>query len=272
MGRMSGRPVDRLRSLAGSPLLPPAARRAALGVLGACVAVVAVLAVWFAHQTRPSSLDAAVDGRLQAALGSHPAVLGHLVDAGDPIPVLVATVVVVACCLVVRRWKGALLAAVSVPVASALTEFVLKPLVDRTLAGGLSYPSGHTTGVTALACTIAILLVSPPRSRLPGLARGVLAIAALAAAAAVAVALVALRLHYFTDTVGGAALSAAVVLAVALSLDALSLRRPSPRAPGGGPLSRDPLSSDRRAADGPATPGSTSEKIPTVSTRGSSPS
>jgi membrane-associated phospholipid phosphatase len=50
------------------------------------------------------------------------------------------------------------------------------------------------------------------------------------AACAVAVALVGLGHHYFTDTVGGAAVGTAVVLATALVLDRLAPEAPRDRA------------------------------------------
>jgi membrane-associated phospholipid phosphatase len=48
-------------------------------------------------------------------------------------------------------------------------------------------------------------------------------VAVLLAAVAVAVALVGLGQHYFTDTVGGAAVGTAVTLGIALILDRLAL-------------------------------------------------
>jgi hypothetical protein len=48
------------------------------------------------------------------------------------------TSVLVLACLVTRRWRGAVLAAVAVPAAAGLAELVLKPLVGRTLMGALS--------------------------------------------------------------------------------------------------------------------------------------
>jgi membrane-associated phospholipid phosphatase len=73
------------------------------------------------------------------------------------------------------------------------------------------------------------------RPRLPAALRLLLALAAVLAAGAVAVALVGLGIHYFTDTVGGAAVATAVVLATALILDRpgppRQWRRQSPRRP-----------------------------------------
>ncbi len=187
-----------------------------------CVTVSVMLGVLFAHHTKADWFDAAVGDRLHASIGAHVTALNFVVSVGDPVPVAVMTLLLVLGCLVARRWRGAILPAVAVPAASALTEIILKPLIDRTRLGGLSFPSGHTTGITALAVCIVLLIIAPSR---PGPAgRAFLGLAAGLTAAAVAVALVALGLHYCTDTVGAAAVSTAVVLATALILDRIVAR------------------------------------------------
>jgi undecaprenyl-diphosphatase len=187
--------------------------------LFACVAVTAVLGTLFIHGSRPGWLDAAVDTRVRAGLGGHSRLLNDLVFLGQPIPVIVMTVALVVACLATRRWRGAALVAVAVPAAEAVTELLLKPLIGRTLYGGLSYPSGHATGVFVLAAAVTVLLAGPLRPRLAGPLRLLLALAALLAAAAVAVALIGLGYHYFTDTVGGAAVAIGTVLGTALLVD-----------------------------------------------------
>jgi undecaprenyl-diphosphatase len=121
-------------------------------------------------------------------------------------------------CLMTGRLRGSILAATAVPVASALCDALLKPLVHR---GGLTYPSGHVTSIAALASMLTILLALPPRPLARGLTRLLVpAAASLAACAvAVAVAVIGLRWHYFTDTIGGAALGTGTVCALALLLD-----------------------------------------------------
>jgi len=120
------------------------------------------------------------------------------------------------------RPRGAVFAAVSVTAAVLLTERVLKPLIDRTAQGHLEFPSGHATATFALAAVCAVLLAAPPRLRLPGAFRLCLALAAILIAGAVATAVIALGYHYFTDTVGGAAVGTAVVLATAFIVDRFS--------------------------------------------------
>jgi undecaprenyl-diphosphatase len=219
------RPVPR-------PLLPPASRRFAVAALAACVAVTAFLGASFAHQARAGRLDAAVDARVQASLGGHPALLNRLALLGSPVPVIAVTTALVLACLVTRRWRGAVFVAVAVPTAEAVTELLLKPLTGRTLHGVLSFPSGHTTGAFAIAAALAVLLTGPLRPRMPATARLLCALAALGIAGAVATAMVGMGAHYFTDTVGGAAVAIAVVLATALVLDKLGPpARPGPQGP-----------------------------------------
>ncbi len=187
-------------------------------LLVACVAVVAALGVQFAGLTQPGRLDAPVDAAFRSALAGYPGILLFLARFGDLPLVTVMTAALVVGCAAARRWRGALLAAIAVPVASGLTEGILKHLVGRTLHGWLSYPSGHATSSFALA-TISIILLAAP-SRLPAPVRRLLMAAALLFAVAVPSAMVALGLHYVTDIVGGAAVGAGTALLTALLLDA----------------------------------------------------
>ena len=107
---------------AARPLLPPAARRPAVTALAICVAVTAFLGVLFAHQTQPGWLDAAIDARLRASLGGHPALLNRVSLLGTLVPVAAMTTVMAVACLATRRWRGALLAVIAVPAASAITS------------------------------------------------------------------------------------------------------------------------------------------------------
>ena len=96
----------------------------------------------------------------------------------------------------------------------------------------LSYPSGHTATVFALAAAVAVLLLASPRTRIEPL-RVLLAAAACALGVVVAAGVMGLKWHYFTDTVGGAALGVGTVCGLAFILDlpvaAQALARPSRR-------------------------------------------
>ena len=211
------------------PLLPGPLRRPAVVALAACVAVTAALALAFAGQHQPARVDALVDPRVTDLLGRFPALLYWLPVLGTLGPATLMTAALVLACLAARRWSGAVLAALAAPVATCLTEYVLKPLVGRHLGSSLTFPSGHATSMFAFAVTCVILLLDPPRRRVPGLVRLLLAASALLLAATVAAVMVAKGAHYFTDAVAGAAVGTGVALAFALAIDWVTSRRPGAR-------------------------------------------
>jgi membrane-associated phospholipid phosphatase len=213
------------RERATRPLLPGSFRLPAAVLLAACTVVTALLGIAFAGQRQPSRLDAAVDPALQSSIG-HVIVLLNVSDVlGTLIPVSLMTLALIVACLATRRWSGALLALIATPAASALTELVLKPLVDRTIRGYLTYPSGHATSMFALAGTCAVLLIDPAWPRVRTAVRLLLTALVLLLATTVALAMVARSSHYFTDVVAGAAIGIGMVLACALALDFLGRRR-----------------------------------------------
>ena len=211
-------------SSSGRPLLPAGARPWAGALLACCAALVAVLGVLFAHQSRAGRLDHAIDPRVIAWLGGHRGLLLWLAAPGSLVPAAVLCAVIVAACLLAGRLNGAVLAAASVPVAVGLDDVLLKPLVHRTYGGSLVYPSGHTTAAFALAATVTVLLLLAPRPARAAVLRMLIPVAACALAAVVAIAVIGLRWHYFTDTLAGAAVAAGTVCGLALLLD-----RPAPR-------------------------------------------
>jgi membrane-associated phospholipid phosphatase len=146
---------------------------------------------------------------------------------GSTLPMTLITALLAYCCLALRRYRGAVMVAAGVLVASSVSEFVLKPIIDRTRYGSLSFPSGHATAIFAIATAIAVLLIRPPATNMPTSMRRVLAALSYAAAAAGALGLV--EIHYFTDTIGGAAVGIGVTLAIALGLDRLGVSREQPR-------------------------------------------
>ena len=201
------------------PLVPAAMRPLAVVILVVCATVTALLGALVAGQASAGPADSWVDAMIRGGLGGQWRGLENLAGIGDVLPVAVMTSVLVLACLVTRRWRGAVLAAVAVPAAAGVAELVLKPLVGRTLMGALSFPSGTEARVFAVAAVFAVLMADPVRPRIPAAVRLALAVAVLLVAVAVAVALVGLDQHYFTDTVGGAAVGTAVALATALVVD-----------------------------------------------------
>ena len=203
----------------GRPLLAASARPWAGGLLACCAILVAGLGVLFAHQTQPDWLDRAIDAPFSAWLGGHLGLGLWLIALGSSVPAVVLSAAIAVACLLAGRLNGAVLAAAAVPVANGLVEGLLKPLVHRTYLGNLTYPSGHTTAIFALAATVTVLLLVPPRPARAGALRVLIPAVACAAGTVVAIGLIGLRFHYFTDTVAGAAVGIGTVCGLALLLD-----------------------------------------------------
>jgi membrane-associated phospholipid phosphatase len=210
-------------------LVPGSLRRPAVALMAACLAVFAATGVRVSGYGLPGWLDATFDPRFQALQGRIPVLLDWLPRFGELKPVAVMTFTLILACAVTRRWRGAVLTALAVPVAIGLTEYVLKPTVGEAI--GQAFPSGHATSSFALAASFAVLLANPPR-RVPGGVRLLLVFVAFLLATAVTAAMVVNGAHTLSDAVGGAAVGTGVVLACALTLDALgSLRLRAPAAP-----------------------------------------
>lgn len=200
-------------------LIPPRFRLAAIVIVAACVITVGVLGAVFRDGTTPDALDKAVF----SWVWPHRTGLDPLVVVGDTVPMGLLTAVLCYCCLALRRYRGAIMVALAVPIASGITE-LLKHLINRVYIDFLSFPSGHTTATFALITCIAVLLIDPPATKAPASMRVVLAVVAAGFGAMVALALVAIRFHYFTDTIGGAAVGIGVTVAIALALDLAAAR------------------------------------------------
>jgi membrane-associated phospholipid phosphatase len=204
------------RALAPEPLLPARLRLPAAVLLAACVAVPIFLAVHFVGRGQPGWPDSVIDPPIK---NDWPASAPNqvLAELGSLKPVALITLALFVACVVMRRWSGAVLAAVVAPAAIGLTEYVLKPYVGGPLDA--PFPSGHATSMFALAGVCAVLLANPPRRRVPGAVRLLLVFMALALATSVAVTMIAISAHTFTDALAGAAVGTGVALACALALD-----------------------------------------------------
>jgi membrane-associated phospholipid phosphatase len=223
-----------------------ALRRLATVFVG-CAILVTALGALFAGQSTADAFDRAVDAPVISLFAGHRGLAFWLAYPGTSIPAVVVSVVIAVACLLTGRIRGALLAVAAVPVAVGLCEVLIKPLVHRTYIGQVVYPSGHTATVFALAATITVLLLASPRPAMtrpamtrpamtrPAMTRSaivrplrvlILAVAYLAAAAVV-VGVIAVRFHYFTDTVAGAAVGIGTVCGLALVLDLIPAVRPS---------------------------------------------
>jgi membrane-associated phospholipid phosphatase len=153
----------------------------------------AALLQWFANRDGPGIHGAAAD----------------LVRLLDPMPFAVWAAALVAVALARGRPRSAL-AVLGVLGGAAVTTQLLKPLLaaprvhDTPAAAFLSdgtWPSGHTTGVTAIA--LCLVLVAPARLRRPAVAAAGLALFAVPAAILVTGA------HYPSDVLGGYLVAAA---------------------------------------------------------------
>jgi membrane-associated phospholipid phosphatase len=207
----------------GRPLLVPPARRRVGALLVCCAILIVVLGVLFAHQTRADWLDHTVDSPVVTWFGSHLA--RWLAAPGSVLPAAVLSAAIVVACLCAGRLNGAVLAAAAVPAAVGLNDGLFKPLVHRTYLGALTYPSGHTATVFALAATVAILLLDPPQPARARALRALIPIGVCGLGVVVAIGVVALRWHYFTDTLAGAAVGTGTVGGLAFLLDLSIIRR-----------------------------------------------
>jgi membrane-associated phospholipid phosphatase len=207
------------------PLLAAPARVWAGVLLALCAILVMVLGALFAHQATADRLDHAIDAPVIAWFGGHRGLGDWLIFPGSPLPAGVLAAAIGVACLFAGRLNGAVLAVAAVPVADGLSDGLLKPLVHRAYLGALTYPSGHTTAVFALAATVAVLVLASPQRGGTWALRVLIPVAACVLACVVAIALVGLRFHYFTDTVAGAALGIGTVCGLALLLDLPVVRR-----------------------------------------------
>jgi undecaprenyl-diphosphatase len=221
------------RRPAARPLLSDAARLPAAAIVAACAVTTALLGASLGHGAHTDRVDTVIDARVKTILPGDVTLLDRLGWPGGLHAIIGITAVLVLVCLLRHRYRGAALAAVSIPAAAVITERLLKPLVGRTALGFLSFPSGHATGTFALATAITVLIAGAPR--VPRAVRLAVAVIAYAVASVVAAAMIALGFHYFTDAVAGAAVGTGTVLATALVIDLVMLawrrsREPPPLA------------------------------------------
>jgi membrane-associated phospholipid phosphatase len=200
-------------------LIPRRFRLAAAVIVVACAIVVGVLSAVFYHGHTPDALDGAVF----RMVWPHRVGLDPLVILGDTVPMALLTAALCYCCLALRRYAGAIMVALAVPVASGVTE-LLKHVIHRIYIDFLSFPSGHSTATFALITCVAVLLIDPPATRAPVSMRVVLAVLSAGLGVMVALSLVAARFHYFTDTIAGAAVGIGITLTIALVLDLMIVR------------------------------------------------
>ncbi|MFF4901402.1 phosphatase PAP2 family protein [Streptomyces sp. NPDC001068] len=209
---MSGRSA---RAVSPPPL------RASLALIGAFAALlVAVLGVRYDGHGASGRVDSWIfPPTADSVRGPWRHVALALDFLGEPMGSVLLISIGVAGCLLLRRPRAAVFVAVGAGLTVTATT-LLKHLVGRTIHGdgNLSYPSGHTAFLTALALVTALLAAG--RLGLGGTAGTSLVVAAaLAAGAAMGWAEVVLGAHYPTDALGGWCTALAVVPATARVVD-----------------------------------------------------
>jgi len=187
----------------------PAQRDAELVAAVVLLLAVGALGAYLRVRPGPILLDRLASGVAPAR--HHGSALVALTRLGSP-PVVLAGMVAGALATIRRHPARAMAVLAGPPLAIGIGQWVLKPLVGRTLDGVLTFPSGTVTAVAALA-TVAVVAT-------PDAWRGVAGVVGGVATVMTAAAAVALGWHYASDAAGGAALGAGTILL----LDSLARR------------------------------------------------
>ncbi|WP_416978381.1 phosphatase PAP2 family protein [Streptomyces sp. T028] len=203
-----------------APAVLPPSLRGWLGLMAALAAlVVIVLGVRYAGDSEPGTVDARISTAVYGVGPPWRSVALATDFLGEPGGAATLVVAAVTGCLLLRRPRAAVLVVAGAGAAVG-TATLLKHLVGRTIHGdgNLSYPSGHTAFLTALALVVAL----PVTGRL-GLGRtagmSLVLAAALVAGGAMGWAQVALGAHYPTDVLAGWCTALTVTPATAWLVD-----------------------------------------------------
>ena len=198
-------------------------RPAAITALVA-VGLLTALSVDVSHRVGPGTLDSLIGDKIIAQSASGYDLAHQIASLGGPGPVVLIAFALAAFLWYYRRYRAAVLVVVTPAVASAITEWLLKPLVQRIFvdgpAHGVGFPSGHTTGIFSLAFAVVLITLTWRLPQRPNSMQWAVSAGALLVAAAVAFSLVSARFHYATDVLGGFLVALITVLAAALAIDA----------------------------------------------------
>jgi membrane-associated phospholipid phosphatase len=184
---------------------------AVTGVLAAALAIV------LRDRDTPTRLDRAVsrmlgvEGLVYDVLPGTGAVTrsGLMTAPGSAPGIAVLLALILGAGLVWRDGRAIVYTVATLGCVGGLVQFVLKPAVDRTRYGFISFPSMHCAGVTALGIAAVILIHRRYPSR-----RVLMASIAAAGTLVLVVSLGVVRRHFHepTDVAGGIAVGASVAL------------------------------------------------------------
>jgi undecaprenyl-diphosphatase len=208
-----------------SPILLPASWQRPVAVVAVFGGLGALGLGWrYAGMRTAGPLDRAVGSWFGGPDSPHEPLLWALSIPGSPPGLLLGLIILVSWAVRTRRGSAVVLAVVGPLSAVLLTEFVLKPIIDRTHDGTPALPSGHATSIAAQAAVYFLAFAASGR---PGnrWLRRVLGAAAGLAVIGVSVGMVGPDRHYATDTVAGVLVGASVVSALALALNSWATRR-----------------------------------------------
>jgi membrane-associated phospholipid phosphatase len=135
----------------------------------------------------------------------HSLFLIRVTDLGS-VPVLAGGSILAALVVVGRDQRRAVACLIGPPAATLVAQWAMKPLVGRQYLQVLTFPSGTITVVAALATAWALAV--------PGKIRWLVVALGLGVVVLTSVAVVALRWHYPSDVLAGAALGVGMVLMV----------------------------------------------------------
>ncbi len=181
-------------------------------VVGALlVGVVALSGLYFMVRPGPTLLDRWAFAAFPAV--HHSGFLLLVTRLGSPF--VVAAAAVAGFLATIRRNPARALALLGGPVAAvALCDWIIKPVVGRTYADVVSFPSGTVAAIAAVA-TVALLATPDPWRSIAAALGGTVTVLAV-------VSVISLRWHYPTDAVAGLATGTGVVLVADCAARALA--------------------------------------------------
>lgn len=203
------------------PLIPWPGR--ALAAVAVAVAVMLVLGILAWHKDHGFAVDAAFRRWVLRTFDLY--TTHDMLRLTAPWVIVLGAGVVAGLALLARRIDLAVLSVAAPLAATGLTEYVLKPIFDRTVPPTVvqmhgievnAYPSGHETAVSSVLVLLVLILL---RARLPLLIKAIGLLMLATYFVVTVIALVGQAYHYLSDTIGALGVATAVVLGGALAID-----------------------------------------------------